>query len=426
LERKKPNQSNSHFLNQLRSFLLEEVQLVKDSGKLLASRIGIILLTLALTPIISRLYSPADYGHFSIYSTLIQVLVTIGTLGYPLAIISAKVSPALSLKRSIRTILLFGFLFIVLAFFTSQLAISGANFQFFRQHWFLIPMGFVFAAILLTLRSLFQRHKAFAQLARNNAAGSTAAKTFNIILGLSGLTVIGLILSDILSRLLGAMLLFRKMPKLEEGKSSGLHELKRYPKIVMPSELLSLLSTYIIIWYLAYAYSLNELGKYWLAFGLTSMILHSLSNTLQPVITQRVRESLNQEKPFNYKALITGLFILSASVFIVLVIIPGGLYEYYLGNSWNGVGNYIKLIAGWYIFLLVDQVLENSFFVLQKEKMAFWLNGLDIFTQLILLLIAFQNSFNLYVFIGLFVGVKVFVSITRIIATIINLRAVRQ
>ena len=280
--------------------------------------------------------------------------------------------------------------------------------------WYLLPIGFCASALHETFRARRQREKSFPYLAKVNMTEATAAKSFNILFGLANFTSIGLIISDIISRIIGSALLFRRRPFKSAGGDPDFLKLRNYPILVMPAELLSLLSKLIIIWFLALAYPMSELGKFWLAYGLTSLILHTLSNSLQPVITQRLREHSEDGNSINIEKLIAWIFILSGVTFITLGLMPNSVYEFYLGAAWQNVGYYIKLIAVWYIFHLAEQILENQFFVLAKEKKVLWLNLIDLILQVVLMTIGYLMGFSLYLFLGFFVLVKVILSIIKV------------
>ncbi|MCF6352168.1 MAG: hypothetical protein L3J06_04065, partial [Cyclobacteriaceae bacterium] len=80
----------SIFLNKLKTFFTTEKSFLKNASFVFGGKFYVAILSLLLTPIIARLYSPTDYGTFGLYNTLVQNLVIIGTLTLPLAIITAK------------------------------------------------------------------------------------------------------------------------------------------------------------------------------------------------------------------------------------------------------------------------------------------------------------------------------------------------
>lgn len=414
MERKKSILKKNNLLNQIRSFLLEEDRMVKDAGKLFSSRIVILLLTLALTPVITRIYSPGDYGHYSLYTTIIRVLVVVGTLSYPLAILSTSANNSgVAFSKSLKSIILSFIILIPVFYFLSELNIHDSQFSYLQNIWYLLPVGFAIAALQLTYRSVYESHKEFGILSRVNVLESTTSKSFNILFGFLGFTSIGLILSELVSRVLSTSVLLRKIPRPIPPKSLKDHEiaaLRKYPRTVMPSELISLLSTYLIIWFLVINFSLEDLGRYWLAFGLLGLILNSLTNTLQPVVTQRLVDAKHGKNKLNSKVLFGALILLAVLAFTPFVFIPESLYTFYLGPEWLGIGFYLRVIAIWFIFLLVDQSLENSFLVFGKEKIALWTNIIDLLVQVTLIAFAYINSVNLYLFIGFFVVGKILMS----------------
>ena len=357
-------------------------------------------------------------------------MVVVGTLSYPLAIISSSKRNSLSaLRLSLKSIFMSLIISIPSFYVLTKLNLELTGLEFIKKWWYLFPLGFAFSALLFTLKSVAQREKAFGKIARINTLESGLAKTLNIILGFTGLTAIGLVISDIISRLIASLVLLKgkgiNRLFLAGGNEKSV-DLKEFPRVALPSELLSLLSNYLAIWFIAVNYSTEELGKYWLAFGLASLILHAMTTSFQPVFTQRILDAKSQNNSINLNFLMAGLGVISFTVFIILILIPEKFFTLYLGSRWQGVGVYINLISLWFIFYFVDQVLEHSLFVFKKGKFALWANALDVTVQLLIIFIAFQNNFTLYHFIGLFVLAKVFISIIRLSFINISLRAASQ
>jgi len=408
--------------NPLTSLFRGEKTLFKESSIIFSGKIITVLLALIITPILSRLYSPADYGDFAIFNSVIQNLILLGTLALPAALNVAKkddLQSLLNLSLLVISLSTIGTTFIMFA----VSSISFIPIKVLIEYWYLVPIAFLFGSVSLTLHSLLLRQKQFGSTTKIGVMESFSAKGVSLFSGIQNLASLGLIMGDILGKLVGSLLLLVKLPAYfrinlsisRSGIISAAKKVREYPFYVMPAQWASILSTQLIIWFIAIEYSAQELGKYTIALALITIPLHVLSNTFHPVITQRfvsARESPKNE--FSLIKLVGLLGIISMLVFGGIFILPGDWFVYFLGEQWSGIGPIIKLLCIWSLFLFIDQSLNNGFLVFGKQRQKLYFNLVDLGLQVVLLTIASLLSFELYHFIVFFVLVKVMASIFRI------------
>jgi len=287
----------------------------------------------------------------------------------------------------------------------------------------LIPFGFLVTSLALTFKSLQLRLKAFSLIIKIGVTEAFAAKGINLFNGYINLGGLGLILSDIIAKVISSVLLIYKLPKhflalnafdMADFKST-FKQFKQYPLFVMPAQWVSILSTQLILWFIAFRFSADDLGKYSVALALLNIPLHILSNSFQQVITQKlvsVRDGV--DKQFSLRSLLTILGIISALVFGSLFFVPSNWFVIFLGDKWEGVGEIIKILCVWNLFLFIDQSINNGFLVFDKQRQKLYLNLVDLVLQISVLAIAMSFSIELQQFILLFVIAKVVASILRI------------
>ena len=212
----------SALLNYLRSFITDEKAFFKDTSIVFTGKIFIALLALLTTPILTRLYDPEAYGTFALFNSAVQNLVIFGTLALPAALITAKKENLINyLKLTLVVITIFSIvLVIVLYLFSFSYDDKWSSLSVFYDYWYLIPIGFLLTSGALTLSSLQLRLKEFALTTKINVTEAIAAKTANLINGVLKMGGLGLILADLIAKLVGLIVLIVRIPKLSGDRKS--------------------------------------------------------------------------------------------------------------------------------------------------------------------------------------------------------------
>ena len=413
-------------VNYLASLIKGEQAIYKDTSIVFTGRVIVTLLALIITPILTRLYSPQAYGEFALFNSIVQNMVILGTLALPSAINVAK-------KEHIQKILnltLFSIIGISVLISLGLLLVSATaknNFEyinFLKSYWYLIPVTFLLTSTTLIFKALHLRLKAFSLTTKIGVAEAFAAKGVNLYNGYLNLGGLGLIISDLIAKMISSVLLIYKLPKhylssidlnLIDLRNS-FKQFKQYPLFVMPAQWASILSTQLILWFIAFHYSANDLGKYSMALALINIPLYILSNSFQPVITQKlvsVRDGINEQ--FSFTSLLTILGIISIIVFGGFFLILPNWFVIFLGDKWEGIGLMIKILCAWNLILFIDQSINNGFLVFEKQQQKLYFNMVDLGLQIFVIAIALQFRIELNQFITFFVLAKVVASLIRIV-----------
>jgi O-antigen/teichoic acid export membrane protein len=398
-------------------FITTEKAFFKNVSFVFGGKIYITILGFFLTPIIARLFEPKDYGEFTLFNTVVQNLVIISTLSLTLAISTVKVKKLEKVfNLTITTIIFFSIVFIwVMYGFNSRLDTFFLT-TIFSRYWYILSIGVALSSLIAALSSLNSRMRRFKINASINVTESTSAKFLTLLFGWLNFESLGLILSDVISKFISFFILAIKLPKNIKLKllsyweiKSALYQYKSFPLYSMPSAWLGIISNQFIILTVAYLYSKETLGLLSMTIGLLNLPLHLLSNSLQPVITEKLAAIRDGEKSnrFYEKMLLLGLFI-STLCFTFIYFIPTYFYDLFLGEKWSGIEEIIRFFCWYYIILFVDQAFQNGFIIFKKQKQKLFFNLIDI---LFLLLVTFVGV----AFLASFKAILIIIIISKIV-----------
>ncbi|MDR3217932.1 MAG: oligosaccharide flippase family protein [Dysgonamonadaceae bacterium] len=369
---------NLHFKSLFQS------EIVRNSSVLLSGNILGQGITFLFYPILTRIYSEADFGVFALFTSVCTLLTTIATGRYEESLVVAKnrKETANLLGFSIKWLSLFSIvLLVVLAFFRKPVL------QFFEMskievYWVYIPFTVFISGLLFLLNNLANREKKYKLIASSNVVKNTVNTTFRLLTGLFAWTGIGLILSNLVAlfvsafpyRTLNKSVIIAMKGKWKEEKYSA-WQYKAFPVFNLSRTFLSSFSTNLPILYLIGFFDEKKIGLYSMAFIVIytpiSLITNSLFSTFFENITSCKREGKSIFPLL--KTYCKSICIYILPFFILASFIAEPLFRIVLGAKWEESGIYFRYLLPWMFLLLATAPLNSIFIIFNKQNKTLWL-----------------------------------------------------
>lgn len=158
---------------------------------------GIAILAL---PILTRLYSPEEFSLFAIYTSLLLILSVASCLRFEIAVpIPEDDSEAVHLViLGLVSNLIISFLIGVIVWIFHIDIIALLKQPDFASLIWLVPIGVFFSGVYNTLQYWTTRKKKFAIIAKTRMVQSVSGTSIQIVMGVLGLSVLGLIIGQII------------------------------------------------------------------------------------------------------------------------------------------------------------------------------------------------------------------------------------
>jgi O-antigen/teichoic acid export membrane protein len=154
---------------------------------------------IAISPILTRIYSPEDFGIFALYMSIVSIIATMATGRYELAIMLPKKDEDTLNIMALSIIIVFfvSFLtFLIVFFFNAQITDFLGNTAI--SYWlYLVPISVLLTGVYQSLNYWFNRKKVYKTLAKNRIIQSSTTSITNLSLGFAGVGSSGLILSSV-------------------------------------------------------------------------------------------------------------------------------------------------------------------------------------------------------------------------------------
>ena len=261
------------------------------SGTGLAQLIGI-----AVSPIITRLYSPSDFGQFGLYVSIIAIL-SVGVSGrYEMAIMLPKSN------RKASQLLALCLVLIVL--FTGLLALCICIYHFLFAEikpigkWlYILPIGVLLRGLYNTLTNWTNRQKKYSALSIAVILQRISISSTQLLVGfLIAASIWGLIAGQIMGVMVSVLFLGGLVIKTNKSfiKQWNLVSIKKiakayknFPQFSMASGWLNTLSLEIPVLLLSFYFDANEVGYYILAKQVVQLPLGIIGQGVGKVFFQQ-------------------------------------------------------------------------------------------------------------------------------------------
>ncbi|ATY55836.1 TPA: oligosaccharide flippase family protein [Staphylococcus argenteus] len=386
---------------------------------ILSSGIAQIIL-IVTTPIITRLYSPAEFGEFTIFSNIAMILIPIINARYDLLIVNAKNDRIANILSQISFLISLVIILILIPVFMVS-ALLFPNFI----------LDFIFIIIMLFLVSLtniftnyLNKERKYKVLSLINVFRAASMALLQIIFGCLAFGSLGLIIGFSLSYIAGLTLGYRTFKKhfnivkdKEEAKEIFL-ENKNQLVYSTPSILLNSLSFSVVVFFIGILYTNTEVGIYGMAIRVLGIPVTIISLGLSKIFMQQANDYYIEYGNFRNLLLkfSSALIIVSIILYVPLYLFSEELVNILLGKNWVDAIIVIKIVIPLFVVRLIVSTVSLSVIVLQKQQLELILQALFLVGTTITFIISKIFSLTFLNFVSINTIVLVFSYIIFFIA----------
>lgn len=345
---------------------------------------------IAIAPILSRLFTPTDFGVFALYSAIVLVATAIATGRYELAItLPAEDKDALHLFVLSLLIALFVsiLLLIVVVLFNAWIAVFLGNPEI--EPWlYFVPVSVFLSGAYQSLNYWLNRHRRFKELAFTRVVQSGMSA-----MGQTGIGAIiqgsaGLVLGSVLGQL-ASVISFVASNKT--GLSSGFKcvsilgickqakRYKRFPVLQAPSTLIEVNSSQLPVMLLGIFFNPTIVGFFSLSQRVVKLPMNIIGSSIGDVFRQRASRDFNEHGDSRaiFIATLKKLLLISTPFFLIFVFSAPDLFSFVFGVKWRVAGEYAQIMTPLFWFSFVVSPLSVMFIIAEKQN-------IDLLIQLLL------------------------------------------
>lgn len=342
------------------------------------------LIPIATSPVLSRLYSPSDFGLFALYAGVAALLAVAATGRYEMAIVlpaedgDAVDLLGLSLLLAAAVAVVSGLA--VAAFHPGLLALLHAP---ALSGWlWLLPLGVLLMGMAQALGNWLNRKRAYRRIATSRIAQAVTTATFSIALARTGLGAGGLIVGAITGQAVGTLVLTvaawqgmrgSGLRASREGMRRQAARYREFPRVNAIHALVDNLNASATVILLAHFFGTVVVGHYSMVMRVLTAPVALIGSAITQVFYQRAAELHNRGGDLTalMKSVLRKSVWIALPAALALLVAAPTLFTLAFGPDWAPAGLYARLLSPYMFFYFLAAPLAFVPFVLDRQLQSF-------------------------------------------------------
>lgn len=366
------------------------------------------IMNILFAPIITRIYSPDDYGILTLYTSMMAILIVFGSFYYESAIpIADTEEKAINVVALCFSILIFVVLILgmmLIAFGEPLLNLMNA--EGLQRYRLLIPIGVLLTGLHNIFRKWTLRYKDFKSIFNSKLSQSITGNFVKISFGLLNFGSVGLILGNISNQSVGASVLSLSLLKSKKHllKKIRVTEMywcaKRYVNFFvfsLPNAIVLSFSLQMPVLFLTSVYGSEVVGLYGLANSIIKLPFALIGNSVGEVFYSEAAYigKKNPERLISLSnKLLKKLILVGAAPLILLSFFGPQLFSIVFGQSWYEAGIYARMLSLGVFANLIFHPISRVYGVFERQKLKLFIDLFRFIAIVITFMIAGYMNLN--------------------------------
>ncbi|PIS27247.1 MAG: hypothetical protein COT43_11485 [Candidatus Marinimicrobia bacterium CG08_land_8_20_14_0_20_45_22] len=338
-------------------------------------------ITILISPILTRQYSPSDFGVWSLYISVASLFSVIATGRYELAIMLPKedkhAANLLSLSVYI-SISLSAIVLIFVIFFHDWTAHLLNNAEL-SKYLIFTPATILLTGLFNAFNNWLTRKKRFKPLSTSRIAQSGFSAGTKIGMGFVGSGPLGLILGDLIGLAVSVMMLGRNIwlqlrrklswiSKDETIRQAKIHQ--DFPKINSLHAFVDIIQTSGTAFLISILFDSATLGLFSFAVRILRMPLYLIGTSISKVFYQKAAITYQAGGDLHelVRNMVLKLVWISMPFFIVTVLYAPPIFSFVFGAEWREAGVYTQLLSLWFFGNFIFSPVSDIPLLVNKQK----------------------------------------------------------
>jgi O-antigen/teichoic acid export membrane protein len=357
---------------------------------------------LLAAPILSRLFSPADYGLMALFSSVAGLLAIAATGMYAPAVILAKDNreAANLLVLATGIALIFSLVILALVVIFHQALVTMLHNPEISPWLYLVPVSVFLSGLLQGLTNWSNRRQQYKRLATNRVAGAVTGTGVQIAAGAAqaggGGLIVGLLSGlGVSTALLGGQTWREDRANLKEATPAGMRLVarahRRFPIYVLTTEFINVATNQVPIFVLNSLANAASVGLYGMTQRVLGLPSTLIANSITDVFKQRAASDYLKYDNCRdiYRKTFKLLLALAIVPFGLLFLFGPELFGFVFGERWAPAGEYTRYLSIMFFFGFVSSPLSYVYYIAGRQREDLLLHIYMMFSTLVALSIGY-------------------------------------
>lgn len=381
---------------------------------------------LLVSPILTRLYTPEQFGNFQLFmslSLLTGVLVT-GKLELAIVLPDSEQEGRRVTQTSILSSLIASCLFFLLFQLSSPLLLKNVYFKN-HPHWlYWIPLSNLLGGCISSILLWIQRKEKYLKNTFIVIGQALLTTAFNIGIAYSSIQQEGLLWAFLLTQLILTFIMVASEPLFDHfwDWTAARQILTRYiefPKYMLWSEFLLTVNQQVVPIVFGFLYAPTTVGLFYLAIRILRVPTLVISNAVGNVFKNDAIALFRQTNDFQplYRATLKRMFLLGLVPFSILLFTAPLFFTFFFGEKWIMAGTYAQAMSVMLFFEFITVPFLPVYIVTEQTKLNLWMQSANTIASLLGIFIGYYIFGDAYYSILFFAGFNVVLYILNLILT---------
>lgn len=346
------------------------------------------IIMLSASPVITRIYSPEQFGIFALFASIVAIFVPISSLKYNTAIVVAKTneeSDALFII-SIIILIFFSFGILIFSFIGDSFFRSFIDVEKLNIWWNLIFFVILIQSLNLIFRNYLNRNKNYTLISQILILRSIIYVLIVITFGYFGFTENGLFFGEIFAALIILIFIIIKLRGFNilfkfKKNIRLLNIITKYKDFPIYSFLASFLNIFTVmmpIFFLSKFFPDYIVGQYSLAVKVVFFPLSFIASTISTIHLRKSSEIINQNGDLkkyllNLCLVLIGIILIPS---IILFFYGAEIFSFVFGENWQISGEFVQILIPGLALIFVVSTLSPLLNSIRKLHLySYWNYG---------------------------------------------------
>lgn len=335
---------------------------------------------IAVSPILTRIYKPEDFGILAIFTSLTTVFSALVTARYELAILKPKEDEEghrITTLSILIALMLSLFLFIIFSIFNLPISEFLGN-PAIGPWLYFAPVVIFFAGIYNALKYYSIRKGNYKNIAKAGSIQSLTSVTIQLVAGLLKAGKAGLIFGNgipfFISNGVLSSCYYADFKRTDRVSTISLRQLAlkyvEFPKFSLLANIANILSQNLIVIFISSFFTSFVLGQYALVNRVLGMPSTIIGGAVADVFAKKALDerNINGNCIRTFKKTLKNLALLTVIIFVPAYFLVEPLFGFVFGKSWDIAGTYAKILVPLLAIRFLMSPLTMVFIVFEKKQ----------------------------------------------------------
>jgi len=319
-------------------------------------------ISIAISPVLTRLYSPEDFGMFALFTSIAGILTVFLNGKYDIAILLPEQDGEAIHLVFISIIITFiiGGLLLLFLFFIKDTTLPS-NILRLSKWLFMLPLFLVLIGLYQALYYWSNRKKRYRSISLSRILSTITTSVNNVGFGLSTMKLFGLIAGQIIGQAMSCGVLIKGVTnQLNPFAKPGfcprkicqtICSYRQFPLHAIPAALLNVLGHQLPILVLSYFFGTPIIGLYYFGYRLLNLPMNIIGNSFSDVAYQHTMVMVHQKQSLSvYMERMTAkLLTFSILPFLLFSIFGGVIFRIVFGKDWEMAGIFVQILSPYFL-----------------------------------------------------------------------------